>query len=415
MAREPGYCLHKPTGQAYVNLGGRVFYLGLHNTPESQEKYAQLKAEWLVSKNAEKFVQSPDGPTIASLCLAYLDHAEVYYGPGTELKNTKLAIQPLSELYAKLPAKNFSPLEYRTVRNWWLAKECQRKAGRVTRQYVNTQMKRVMRIVKWGVAEGMVPSSVHQTLKCVDPLKRGRVSAPEAEPIRPVEMDVVASTVKHLPKVVADMVDLQLLLGCRPGEIVKLTPAMVDRSADVWKITLVDHKTAYRGKERTIYAGPKAQAILAKYLLRGADTPCFSPQEALRQRRQAKHEARVTPLSCGNAPGRRSQVRETKGGPPRPPQDAYTTMSYGRAIHYACDKAFPAPKAIKEDPEKLKLWKASHRWAPNRLRHTRATDVRRQFGLEAASSMLGHSEITVTQVYAEADAERAMTVARSIG
>lgn len=28
VAREPGYCLHKPTGQAYVRLGGKVIYLG---------------------------------------------------------------------------------------------------------------------------------------------------------------------------------------------------------------------------------------------------------------------------------------------------------------------------------------------------------------------------------------------------
>jgi hypothetical protein len=30
MAGEPGYCLHKPTGQAYINLGGKVHYLGTH-------------------------------------------------------------------------------------------------------------------------------------------------------------------------------------------------------------------------------------------------------------------------------------------------------------------------------------------------------------------------------------------------
>ena len=152
----------------------------------------------------------------------------------------------------------FGPIEYRTVRDWWLKKPCQRKAGRVSRQYINAQMKRVVRLVKWGVAEGMIPASVHQTLKCVDPLKRGRVDAPEAAPIKPVEIAIVQLTIKHLPPVVADMVQLQLLLGCRPGEIVKLMPAMVERSDAVWTIKLADHKTAYRGKQRTIYAGPKA-------------------------------------------------------------------------------------------------------------------------------------------------------------
>jgi integrase len=410
MAKEPGYRLHKSSGQAIVRLGGRMFYLGPFGSEESHKKYAKLKAEWLVSKNADKFVQSPDGPTIASVCLAYLDHAEVYYGPGTELANLRLAIGPLSELYATLPASLFGPLEYRAVRNWWLVRDCNRKAGRVSRQYINTQMKRVMRIVKWGVAEGMVPASVHQTLKCIGPLKRGRVAAPEAAPIKPVEMAVVETTIKHLPPVVRDMVELQLLLGCRPGEIVKLTPAMVDRSGDVWKITLADHKTAYRGLERTIYVGPKAQAILTRYLLRDSGKACFSPQEATRQRQQAKHDARVTPLSCGNRPG-----SNVKRKPTKTPSDSYSTMTYARAIAYACNKAFPAPDAVKKDPVKLAAWKALHRWAPNRLRHTRATEIRKQFGLEAASSVLGHAEITVTQVYAEQDAQRAINVARAIG
>ncbi len=410
MAKEPGYRLHKSSGQAIVRLGGKMFYLGPYDSPKSREEYARLKSEWLVSKNATKFIAEPQGPTIASLCLAYLDHAEVYYGPGTELKNLKLAIGPLAELYANLPASSFGPLEYKTVRQWWLDKDCDRKAGRVSRQYVNSQMKRLMRVVKFGVAEGMVPAAVHQTLKCVDTLKRGRSDAPEAAAIKPVDNAVVVATIRYLPQVVSDMVELQLLLGCRPGEICKLTPAMVDRSEEVWKITIADHKTAYRGIVRTIYAGPKAQAILTRYLLRGSDQACFSPQEATKQRLQAKHEARVTPPNYGNRPG--SNVKKK---PMKAPSEAYSTMTYARAIAYGCDKAFPMPADIKVDPAKAKAWKYAHRWAPNRLRHTRATDIRKQFGLEAASSVLGHSEITVTQVYAEKDRERAINVARQIG
>jgi hypothetical protein len=45
MAREPGYCLHKPSGKAYVNLVGKVHYLGVHGTDESKERYRAFKAE----------------------------------------------------------------------------------------------------------------------------------------------------------------------------------------------------------------------------------------------------------------------------------------------------------------------------------------------------------------------------------
>ncbi len=43
-------------------------------------------------------------------------------------------------------------------------------------------------------------------------------------------------------------------------------------------------------------------------------------------------------------------------------------------------------------------------WHANQLRHSKATEVRRQFGLEAAQVSLGHAKADVTQVYAERDA-----------
>jgi integrase len=167
---------------------------------------------------------------------------------------------------------------------------------------------------------------------------------------------------------------------------------MVNRRGDVWEILFDDHKTAYLGKNRTVFVGPKAQKILARYLLRDADSPCFSPAEAMRQRRQAMHDARTTPLNQGNRPGSNRKRR-----PKKVIGSAYTTSSYRRAIAYAC-------KCARIDP-----------WGPNRLRHTAATEIRKQFGLEAAASILGHSEIATTQIYAETDRNRAIEVAKALG
>ena len=54
-------------------------------------------------------------------------------------------------------------------------------------------------------------------------------------------------------------------------------------------------------------------------------------------------------------------------------------------------------------------------WHANQLRHTKATEIRRQFGLEAAQVVLGHAKADVTQVYAERDAALAVQVAKRIG
>lgn len=188
---------------------------------------------------------------MAELCLAYLDHAKVYYPHGNEYSSLKMAIRPVSELYSILPAAKFGPLEFGAVRQWWLDRDISRSTAkdrvprRCCRKTINEQMNRLLRILKWGVAQGMVPVSVYQTLKCVSPLKRGRCTAPESKPIRPVAADLVAATLPHLTQVLADMVRFQQLVGCRPGELVKITPAMVVRDRDVWTIELLEHKTAY--------------------------------------------------------------------------------------------------------------------------------------------------------------------------
>ncbi|HEX2473275.1 MAG TPA: hypothetical protein VHK01_00935 [Lacipirellulaceae bacterium] len=60
-------------------------------------------------------------------------------------------------------------------------------------------------------------------------------------------------------------------------------------------------------------------------------------------------------------------------------------------------------------------WRTRHRWSPNRLRHTAATEVRRKFGLEGAQIVLGHSRADVTQIYAERDLAKGIEIARRIG
>ena len=54
-------------------------------------------------------------------------------------------------------------------------------------------------------------------------------------------------------------------------------------------------------------------------------------------------------------------------------------------------------------------------WHPNQLRHSAATAIRKQFGLEGAQIILGHSKADVTQIYAERDTKLAADIARKIG
>jgi integrase len=141
-----------------------------------------------------------------------------------------------------------------------------------------------------------------------------------------------------------------------------------------------------------VFIGAKGQQILLPYLLRAADAYCFSPREAESKRRAATHEARKTPLSCGNRPG-----TNRKAKPRRTPGEKYDRNSYGRAIRRAAVTA------------------GIGAWSPHRLRHTFATEVRKSYGLEAVQVCLGHSKADVSQIYAERDYALAARVAREVG
>ena len=79
------------------------------------------------------------------------------------------------------------------------------------------------------------------------------------------------------------------------------------------------------------------------------------------------------------------------------PGDRYTRFSYNQAVKRACRRANVSP------------------WCPNQLRHLRATEVRKQHGIEAAQVMLGHARADVTEVYAEKNLEKAIEIARESG
>ena len=287
-------------------------------------------AQYLLCEDPATFGVEVCELTIAEVCLSYVKYAKSYYGSDSqEYKNILMAVRPVSELIPRKLAKDFGPLDFKQIRQWWLNRD-------VSRQYANKQMSRVVRAVKWLVSEGILPPAIYQAIKCVSPLTKGHCKAREATPVAPVSDVKVNATLPHLSRVVADMVRFQRLTGCRPGEVCSLTPSMVDRSHSVWEIRLDNHKTAWRGRSRTIYVGPQAQAILLPYLSRRADAFCFDPREAVQQKRLARNAARTTPESCGNRTGTN---RVSK--PSRKAGNRYCTASYGSSDSVRVQTCFP--------------------------------------------------------------------------
>ena len=164
----------------------------------------------------------------------------------------------------------------------------------------------------------------------------------------------------------------------------------IDRTGDSWLYRPESHKTEHHGKSRQIFFGPKARTILEPWLKADPTAYIFSPKEAteeiLAERRQ-RRKTRVQP----------SQEDRSKRTPRKSPGLRYTKDSYRRAIAMGCDKA-GIPKFF-----------------PNQLRHLAATQIRREFGLDVARAVLGHSSPAVTEVYAELDLSKAIQAMERIG
>jgi len=387
----PELKLHKSSGHGYARIDGNQVFLGKFGTPECRAKYERAIAEWLARDKRQAAV--PASCSVSEVVAAFMMHAVGYYlsstgTPTGEADNFRDALRPVRRLYGDLPAGDFRQGELKAVRAAMI------DSG-LSRSTINARINRVRRVWKWAASERLVPTATHADLMTIEPLRRNRTTAPEAPGIGAVALADVEAALPHMPRAVAAMVRVQLLSGCRVGEVLAMRVADLDRSSDPWEYRPAGHKGSHRGDDRVIAIGSRARAVLEPFLDRDAGAYLFDPRESAR-------------------PGAR-KVR-----------DRYDRRAYAQAIARACDRAFPHPtlsgagfsrtrRPTRMEAEELKAWRKRHRWSPLQLRHAAASMVRREFGLEAAQAVLGHAKADTTQLYAERLDGLAREVARAVG
>lgn len=389
--RIPKYRLHRASGQAVATFNGFDYYLGKHGSQESRDEYDRLLGEWMMKgrQAPSKPIHSPVGQmTVNALIVTYLEFADVYYRkngqPTGEYDSIRHSLKPLRRLYGPAALTEFGPLALKNVREDMI------KAG-LCRNEINKRIGRIVRMFKWGVESEFVPAMTHHALSQVRGLSRGRSPARESEPVKPVSDAHVDAIKPHVSRWIWAMVELQRTTGMRPGEVCIMRTGDVDRSEKTWIYRPGSHKTEHHGHERKVYLGPKAQDILRVWLRDDPAAYLFSPKDELEERSRERRAERKTKVQPSQA------RRKRKKSPEKCPGDCYEVRSYNRAISRACDKA------------------GIPNWHANQLRHTAATAIRKEFGLEAASLILGHRGVQVTQVYAERDEARAIDVASQVG
>lgn len=190
-------------------------------------------------------------------------------------------------------------------------------------------------------------------LQTVEPLLRGRSEARETRPRQAVPQERIEAVQARMRSQKAkDLMELQLLVAARPGELLGLTTRQIDQSGPVWLARLASHKTEHFGKTRVLAFGSRAQAVLTPYL-----KPSEPDQPLFRIRRE----------------------------------------TYAGIVRRACDRA------------------GVPRFVPHELRHTAGTRILESHGFEAARAMLGQSHPNMTLHYTSEMTAKAVDTAAALG
>lgn len=323
---------------------------------------------------------------VCQLLAAYLEFADGYYRkngqPTKEADNMELAARSVPSIYSNARVADIGLRELKAVREVMIG-------NGLARRSINARINRIRRIFKWGVEEGMIEPSILQALQAVAPLKMGRTSARETDPARPAPQEHTDAVVNTVTSQIRAMIEVQLLTGMRPGEVVQMRPCEIDRSEGTWVFRPPTHKTEHYEIERRVFIGPKAQQILQPFLLRDDDAYIFDPREAILEMRAQQRARSKKPEVQGRKSYNLRSLRRIGS--------MYTTKSYRQAIRRGCERA------------------GVPNWSPNQLRHNAATFLREQFGIEVARVILGHTSAAVTEIYAEVDRTKAADIMGQVG
>lgn len=383
----PAYRLHKSTGQAVVYYDGQAIYLGVYNTPLSRQRYGELLqrvAAGLPAKPEKPGTVKPakpglvplstSGRTVAELLLQFVNNELPRYAED-EQRCQRGAITIVKDLFWDTLAADFGPLKLRIVRQAMIEKGW-------SRSYINRQVKRLRHIFRWAVGWEFIPRSVADALSDVESLRAGETDAPESKPRQSVSPERIAAVRNVLCEHHRDIFDLLLLTGARPGEIIGLTTGQLDRAGEVWRVDLSEHKTKHHGKSRTLFFNATAQAILQKYLKADPLKPLFS----------------------------------------------LSRNTFAAAVKEACEKAFSMPKELRrpnrnsltaaqlaEVRQRARAWRKEHCYSPHWLRHTVATRLADELGVEHAQRLLGHANAAMTEHYSRKAERVAIEAANLLG
>lgn len=413
----PKLCRHKASGRAVVCIDGKDHYCGKFGSPEAWKRYTQLISEWMhrkkfVPTQSKQIPPSDDFNTLSidELILRYFTYSEKYYANSTgELDKIRLALKPLRDLYGKKLVSEFGTKALKHVRETMTYERTRpsiytdflgnktkiHKPTTLSQRTINQRINIITRMFAWATEEELIPTNIHiaAALKQVKPIRDGRFGVKPPTRVSAADMNTYQALLPHLPGPVKAMLQLINLTTMRSSDVCLMRPMDIDQSEPVWKYLPSKFKRSELSgtKQRVIMIGPEGQKILAPFLEnRSPEAYLFSPKETMEEifrERRTNRKTKVQP----------SQVTRKKPAPKRTPGLKYDSKSFYAAVQ----------KAIKKH--------GLGKLFPNQLRHGTGARIRKEFGIEHASKVMGHTHISTTEIYADYDMAKTMEIMHKIG
>ncbi len=342
---------HKASGKMRVRVNGKDILLGPIGSEEAERNYRDLLKQ--LAAAPPPVPERRSGLMVAEVVERFLLHAQKRYSQeGREASQFGLAVGPLLAECASLPAADVGARHLHRVRERMVALGWSR--GVIARQ-----TGRLRSVWRWAEMEDLVPEGRWSALRALPPLGAADRRVKDSEPRQAASWEVLARVCRQSPPACRAMLLVGWWSGARPGELRRMVPVEIDRSADVWLFRPTKHKCAWRGHARVIALGPRCQRVLTPWLEgRGAEEWVFP-----------------------SGPGR-----------------CYTMGSLSNAVGAAAERA------------------GAKGFCAYQARHSARRNVTRAAGLDEARAILGHRTLEQTAEYASGqDLETAMEVARKMG
>jgi len=345
------------------------------------EELARFMYEKALLKSKGRYV---DVNTIGQLVDSYISHLKEFFQNGSDRpQQATYALNTLKKQFGNIPIDEFEIYHFDEYR----LKLVQYGLAVKT---VNDRCALVKAMCDWAAQKQVLSKSVAYGIRVIKPLKEGNYGVKASKKIKPIPIQWIAATCRHTTPVVAAMIKLHFYGAMRSTDVCTIRPCDIDQKSlkndELWVYYPPFHNEQSKGNKHRVLLGKRAQKILMPFLLRPKTTFCFTPEQSQNQR------SKQTDKEYNNR---------------------YNKDSYRRAVLYAIAAA-NKDREQRAKQSGVNIDKIGH-WTPHQLRHTMATILREKEGLDATQSVLDHTSLEATQIYAERNEKVGRAAARKHG